>query len=32
VKAKELLEAGAIGEPSLVRIHTTRARKASAPP
>jgi len=26
VKAKELLEAGAIGEPSLVRIHTTRAR------
>src|SRR5262249_34154638 len=26
VKAKELLDAGAIGEPSLVRIHTTRAR------
>jgi predicted dehydrogenase len=26
VKAKELLEAGAIGEPSLVRIHTTRAQ------
>ena len=25
VKAKELLDAGAIGEPSLVRIHTTRA-------
>jgi len=25
LKAKELLEAGAIGEPSLVRIHTTRA-------
>jgi predicted dehydrogenase len=25
VKAKELLEAGVIGEPSLVRIHTTRA-------
>jgi predicted dehydrogenase len=24
VKAKELLDAGAIGEPSLVRIHTTR--------
>src|SRR5437899_1122211 len=28
VKAKELLEAGAIGEPSLVRIHTTRARES----
>jgi predicted dehydrogenase len=27
VKAKELLEAGAIGEPSLVRIHTTRAQE-----
>jgi predicted dehydrogenase len=27
VKAKELLDAGAIGEPSLVRIHTTRARE-----
>src|SRR5262249_45449534 len=27
VKAKELLDAGAIGEPSLVRIHTTRAVK-----
>src|SRR5499426_4279653 len=27
LKAKELLEAGAIGEPSLVRIHTTRAQK-----
>jgi predicted dehydrogenase len=26
VKAKELLEAGVIGEPSLVRIHTTRVR------
>jgi predicted dehydrogenase len=26
VKAKELLDAGAIGEPSLVRIHTTRAQ------
>src|SRR5262245_3996952 len=26
VKAKELLAAGAIGEPSLVRIHTTRAK------
>ena len=26
VKAKELLDAGAIGEPSLVRIHTTRTR------
>src|SRR5215468_4556951 len=26
VKAKELLDAGAIGEPTLVRIHTTRAR------
>ena len=26
VKAKELLDAGAIGDPSLVRIHTTRAR------
>src|SRR6267142_246452 len=26
VKAKELLDAGAIGEPSLVRIHTTRAK------
>jgi predicted dehydrogenase len=25
LKAKELLDAGAIGEPSLVRIHTTRA-------
>ena len=29
VKAKELLDAGAIGEPSLVRIHTTRARQVS---
>ena len=27
VKAKELLDAGAIGEPSLVRIHTTRAQE-----
>src|SRR5262245_7718607 len=27
VKAKELVDAGAIGEPSLVRIHTTRARE-----
>src|SRR5947199_9935877 len=27
LKAKELLDAGAIGEPSLVRIHTTRAVK-----
>src|SRR5262245_11416942 len=27
VKAKELIDAGAIGEPSLVRIHTTRARE-----
>ena len=26
VKAKALLDAGAIGEPSLVRIHTTRAK------
>lgn len=26
LKAKELLDAGAIGEPSLVRIHTTRAK------
>src|SRR5436309_3277431 len=26
VKAKELVDAGAIGEPSLVRIHTTRVR------
>jgi predicted dehydrogenase len=26
LKAKELLDAGAIGEPSLVRIHTTRVR------
>ena len=26
VKAKELLDTGAIGEPSLVRIHTTRVR------
>src|SRR5438128_2612735 len=26
VKAKELLDAGVIGEPSLVRIHTTRAK------
>jgi predicted dehydrogenase len=26
VKAKELLDAGAIGEPSLVRIHTTRVQ------
>ena len=26
LKAKELLDAGAIGEPSLVRIHTTRAQ------
>src|SRR5262249_59854140 len=25
LKAKELLDSGAIGEPSLVRIHTTRA-------
>src|SRR3989454_2497715 len=28
VKAKELLDAGVIGEPSLVRIHTTRARES----
>lgn len=27
VKAKELLDAGAIGEPSLVRVHTTRAQR-----
>jgi predicted dehydrogenase len=27
VKAKELLDAGVIGEPSLVRIHTTRAKE-----
>jgi predicted dehydrogenase len=27
VKAKELLEAGVIGEPSLVRIHPTRAKE-----
>jgi predicted dehydrogenase len=27
VKAQELLDAGAIGEPSLVRIHTTRAQR-----
>jgi predicted dehydrogenase len=27
VKAKQLLDAGAIGEPSLVRIHTTRAQR-----
>ncbi|HET9855917.1 MAG TPA: Gfo/Idh/MocA family oxidoreductase, partial [Methylomirabilota bacterium] len=27
VKAKALLDAGAIGEPSLVRIHTTRAQR-----
>jgi predicted dehydrogenase len=27
MKAKELLDAGAIGEPSLVRIHTTRAQR-----
>ena len=26
VKAKELLDAGVIGEPSLVRIHTTRVK------
>src|SRR5262249_14482989 len=26
IKAKQLLDSGAIGEPSLVRIHTTRAR------
>src|SRR5262249_20736922 len=26
MKAKELIDAGAIGEPSLVRIHTTRAK------
>ncbi len=29
LKAKELLDAGAIGEPSLVRIHTTRAQHVS---
>lgn len=29
LKAKELLDAGAIGEPSLVRIHTTRAQHIS---
>ena len=29
LKAKALLDAGAIGEPSLVRIHTTRARQVS---
>jgi predicted dehydrogenase len=29
VKAKELLDAGAIGEPSLVRIHTTRAQQVA---
>src|SRR6185295_423207 len=27
VKAKALLDAGAIGEPSLVRVHTTRAQR-----
>jgi predicted dehydrogenase len=27
VKAKELLDAGVVGEPSLVRIHTTRAQR-----
>jgi predicted dehydrogenase len=27
VKAKELLDAGAMVDPSLVRIHTTRARE-----
>ena len=26
MKAKELLDAGVIGEPSLVRIHTTRVQ------
>ena len=31
LKARELLEAGAIGEPSLVRIHTTRAAAMSDP-
>ena len=29
VKAKELLDAGVIGEPSLVRIHTTRVQHIS---
>jgi len=31
MKAKELLDAGAIGEPSLVRIHTTRAAAITDP-
>jgi predicted dehydrogenase len=31
LKAKELLEAGVIGEPSLVRIHTTRVGDISTP-
>jgi predicted dehydrogenase len=31
LKAKELLDAGAIGEPSLVRIHTTRAGDIATP-
>jgi predicted dehydrogenase len=30
-KARELLEAGAIGEPSLIRIHTTRAQDIATP-
>jgi len=30
VKAKELLDAGVIGEPSLVRIHTTRCSTSRA--
>ena len=31
VKAKELLDSGAIGEPSLVRIHTTRGSRPQDP-
>ena len=32
LKAKELLDGGAIGEPSMVRIHTTRASRPLAQP
>ena len=31
LKAKELLDAGAIGEPSLIRIHSTRAKDIANP-
>src|SRR5262245_38569125 len=31
LKAKELLDAGAIGEPSLIRIHSTRAQDIANP-